>query len=64
MRNPIPFLVAFLSLCPIARPAPAQESPLPQGWEYADAMRAVAAKGHARPGVVIHIGDSITCANP
>jgi lysophospholipase L1-like esterase len=64
MRNPIPLLVAFLSLCPIARPAPPQESPLPQGWEYVDAMRAVAAESHARPGVVIHIGDSITYANP
>jgi lysophospholipase L1-like esterase len=47
----------------------AQETPLPQEWDYADAMRAVAARGAearpaARPGVVLHVGDSITYANP
>jgi hypothetical protein len=40
------------------------EAPLPQAWEYAAAMRAVAAKGKGRPGVVLHVGDSITYANP
>src|SRR6476646_5062558 len=42
----------------------AQEQPLSQGWDYAAAMRAVAAKGAGRPGVVLHVGDSITYANP
>ena len=39
-------------------------SPLPQPWDYAAAMKEVAAKSHARPGVVLHVGDSITYANP
>lgn len=42
----------------------AEESPLPQRWEYAEPMKAVAAKGSGRPGVVLHVGDSITYANP
>ena len=45
-------------------PAPAEESLLPQDWDYAAAMRAVAAKGTGRPGVVLHFGDSITYASP
>ena len=42
----------------------AEESPLPQRWEYAAAMKTVAAKGKGRPGVVLHVGDSITYASP
>jgi lysophospholipase L1-like esterase len=42
----------------------AEERPLPQDWDYAAAMKKVAARGKGRPGVVIHIGDSITHANP
>src|SRR3954451_20278288 len=41
-----------------------QESPLPQAWEYADTVKAVARRGAGRPGVVLHVGDSITYANP
>ena len=44
--------------------APAAEKPLPQPWDYAAAMKKVAAKFHGRPGVVLHVGDSITYANP
>ena len=53
----------FLTLLgpPIAR---AEESPLPEKWDYGAAMKAVAAKGNGRPGVVLHVGDSITYANP
>src|SRR5665213_4406875 len=47
-----------------ARVSRAQDAPLPQPWDYTGAMRAVAAKGHGRPGVVLHVGDSITYANP
>jgi hypothetical protein len=32
--------------------------------DYADAMKKVAAKFTGKDGVVIHVGDSITCANP
>ncbi len=41
-----------------------EEAPIPQEWDYAAAMKQVAVASHARPGVVIHIGDSITYANP
>jgi lysophospholipase L1-like esterase len=42
----------------------ADESPLQQAWPYAKAMREVAQKFKGREGVVLHIGDSITHANP
>src|SRR5215213_1243261 len=62
MKLAIPFvLLIFLSLS--ARSA--ERKPLPQAWDYATAMRKVAAKGkQAKPGVVLHVGDSITYANP
>jgi hypothetical protein len=41
-----------------------EEKPLPQAWDYAAAMKKVAGKFHGREGVVLHIGDSITHANP
>jgi acyl-CoA thioesterase-1 len=43
--------------------APAQEKLLPQPWDYVEAMKKVAAKSPGRPGVVLHVGDSITYAN-
>jgi lysophospholipase L1-like esterase len=42
----------------------AEEKPLDESWDYAAPMVKTAAKFHGRPGVVIHIGDSITYANP
>lgn len=44
--------------------AAATEVPLTQPWDYARAMRTVVASGKGLPGVVIHVGDSITYANP
>lgn len=44
--------------------ARAEESPIRQDWDYAKAMRVVAAKSDGRPGVVLHVGDSITYSNP
>jgi hypothetical protein len=41
-----------------------QEKPLPQDWDYVPAMKKMAAKFKGQPGVVLHIGDSITYANP
>jgi lysophospholipase L1-like esterase len=41
-----------------------EEKPLPQSWDYAAAMKKTAGKFRGRPGVVLHIGDSITHANP
>jgi lysophospholipase L1-like esterase len=62
-------LAALILLLPGLGAASAPETPLPQEWDYAVAMRAVAARGlankrPARPGVVLHVGDSITYANP
>lgn len=42
----------------------AEPTPLPQDWDYAPAMRKVAERFKGRPGVVLHVGDSITHANP
>jgi len=41
-----------------------QPAPLPQPWKYEAAMRRVAGTFRGRPGVVLHVGDSITYANP
>jgi len=41
-----------------------EEKPLAQAWDYAKAMKKVAERLKGRPGVVLHIGDSITYANP
>ena len=39
------------------------EQPLPQPWDYTAAMKKVAAKFAGNPGVVLHVGDSITYSN-
>lgn len=44
--------------------AAAEETPLKENWRYAESMRQVARDFKGREGVVIHIGDSITHANP
>src|SRR5262245_53859238 len=55
---------SFLLLLSLTVPARADETPLPQAWDYARAMKEVTARNKGRPGVVLHIGDSITHANP
>ena len=57
------FAAALLLLGLLGHPAQG-EVPLKQGWEYAQPMRQVAEKFKGRTGVVLHIGDSITHANP
>lgn len=42
----------------------AEPDRIPEGWDYAEAMRKVAARFTGKEGVVLHIGDSITYANP
>ncbi|MFN0019128.1 MAG: SGNH/GDSL hydrolase family protein [Pirellulaceae bacterium] len=42
----------------------ADPAPLKQDWDYVSAMSKVAARFKGRPGVVLHVGDSITYANP
>jgi hypothetical protein len=44
--------------------AAAAETPIPQAWEYSAAMRQMTARFQGREGVVLHVGDSITYANP
>jgi len=42
----------------------ALQDPLPEGWEYAAAMKKAAAGFSGQEGVVIHVGGSMTIANP
>ncbi|HET6882946.1 MAG TPA: GDSL-type esterase/lipase family protein [Pirellulales bacterium] len=44
-------------------PANAAE-PIAEAWDYVPAMREVTARAKGRPGVVLHVGDSMTYANP
>jgi hypothetical protein len=62
MRQSIWTLVAFAFAC-AAQLARGAEL-IPEGWDYAVPMQKVAQRFHGRPGVVIHVGDSITYSNP
>jgi lysophospholipase L1-like esterase len=53
-----------LVLLTFGLPARGQEKMLPQDWDYAGAMKKVAAGFAGKPGVVLHLGDSITYSNP
>jgi lysophospholipase L1-like esterase len=53
-----------LVLTPTVVPADEKPRLIAEGWDYAKAMRAVAAKFTGKEGVVLHVGDSITHANP
>jgi len=59
-----PLWICLCVSCCLAAVARADESSLLQDWDYAPAMRAVAARGDGRAGVVLHMGDSITYASP
>jgi hypothetical protein len=54
---------AVLTLCAFGK-SQAAETPIPQAWDYSAAMKEVARKFRGRPGVVLHVGDSITYSNP
>jgi gluconolactonase len=43
---------------------PRADGPLPEGWDYATPMRNIAAKFRGTEGVVLHVGGSMTIANP
>jgi hypothetical protein len=51
-------------LCLVSAPLWSAEKPLPENWDYAGPMKKVATGFKGRPGVVLHVGDSITYANP
>src|SRR6516225_7925479 len=55
---------ALLLLTAVVPAVRADEKPLPQEWDYAISMRKVAERFTGRPGVVLHVGDSITYSNP
>jgi hypothetical protein len=40
------------------------EAPLAEGWDYAGPMKKVAARFRGEEGVVLHVGGSMTIANP
>ena len=55
-----PAVLVLLALaCPQQNP-----SPLPEDWEYAAPMKKAAARFNGQEGVVIHLGGSMTIANP
>ena len=56
--------LAFIACRLAASVLAAAAEPLAEAWDYAPAMRAVAAKSQGRQGVVLHVGDSMTHANP
>src|SRR6516225_9808282 len=58
----LPLLFVFCT--PALAIAKEAEKPLAEAWDYAPAMKRVATRSHGRPGVVLHVGDSITHANP
>jgi lysophospholipase L1-like esterase len=60
MRRVIGLALLLLTV-PVAR---AEEKPQAQAWDYAKSMKKVAERFKGRPGVVLHIGDSITYSNP
>ncbi|MCE9531742.1 MAG: SGNH/GDSL hydrolase family protein [Planctomycetes bacterium] len=67
--GPVACCILFLTF---ASPAAAQPPmskegpgvPLPEGWDYAPAMKKVAARFRGKEGVVVHLGGSMTIANP
>jgi lysophospholipase L1-like esterase len=61
MRTVVPVLM-LLQLAPLARAG--EINLIAEGYDYAPAMKKVAAKFKGNEGVVLHLGDSITYANP
>ncbi|MFO0824012.1 MAG: SGNH/GDSL hydrolase family protein [Gemmataceae bacterium] len=59
--KPMILVVALVLPLPAAK---AEEKPLAQDWDYAPAMKKLTAKFKGKPGVVLHVGDSITYSNP
>lgn len=57
-------VILFVSMVLTLPAARADEKPLSQDGDYAPAMTMVAARFKGKPGVVLHIGDSITYSNP
>src|SRR5262245_876998 len=61
-----PFIAMLLGSA-VAQPdskLASQSAPLSEGWDYAGPMKKVAARFRGREGVVLHVGGSMTIANP
>lgn len=58
------FLVLSLTTFPALAADPKPDAPLPEGWDYVAPMKKVAAKFNGQEGVVLHVGGSMTIANP
>lgn len=63
-RSLVSLVIAFLCLGGEATSCQPEPPPGLQAWDYAPAMRQVAARFQGRSGVVVHVGDSLTYANP
>jgi len=57
-------LVAVSTTISAADPAPKSAGPLPESWDYAEPMKNAAKRFKGTEGVVIHVGGSMTVANP
>jgi GDSL-like Lipase/Acylhydrolase family len=66
-------LLTLLMMVGSTAPLPAQKptagpmsatGPLPEGWDYVAPMKKVAARFRGKEGVVLHVGGSMTIANP
>lgn len=63
MRRVRRWLPLLLSVCPFAAVL-GEGTPIRETWDYVPAMKQVASTFRGRAGVVLHVGDSITYANP
>jgi hypothetical protein len=57
-------VVVSVCLAVILASGLAAVEPVAESWDYVPAMRQAAAKAQSKPGIVLHIGDSMTYANP
>jgi hypothetical protein len=57
-------IASLVVLCLLSAELAAQEKPLAEDWDYTAAMKKVATDFKGKPGVVLHLGDSITYSNP
>jgi type 1 glutamine amidotransferase/lysophospholipase L1-like esterase len=49
---------------PAVKKPPVEKTVLPESWDYAGPMKKVAARFRGNEGVVLHVGGSMTIANP
>lgn len=64
MRRLTLWLPLLLTVCWLPALARARHAPLRETWDYVAPMKKVASRQQGREGVVLHVGDSITYANP